>query len=49
MCKGNNCPIKETCYRYTAKPLLSYQSYFTEIWYDRQNLTCEYYWYNESK
>jgi hypothetical protein len=27
MCLGTNCPHKETCYRFTAKPS-DYQSYF---------------------
>ena len=30
MCKGNNCPIKEQCKRYTSTPESMYQSYFTE-------------------
>jgi hypothetical protein len=28
MCPGTNCPQKETCYRYTAKPS-DWQSYFS--------------------
>ena len=30
MCKGNECPLKETCYRYKANPD-HYQSYFVDI------------------
>ena len=30
MCAGGNCPSKETCFRYTAKPSCM-QSYFAEI------------------
>ena len=30
LCKGNNCPIKEQCKRYTSTPNPLYQSYFTE-------------------
>lgn len=30
MCLGTDCPHKETCYRFTAKPSEYYQSYFTE-------------------
>jgi hypothetical protein len=30
LCKGNNCPMKEQCKRYTSTPNLLYQSYFTE-------------------
>lgn len=29
LCPGNNCPMKETCYRYKATPS-DYQSYFME-------------------
>jgi hypothetical protein len=29
MCLGTNCPQKETCYRFTAKPNEYRQSYFT--------------------
>jgi hypothetical protein len=28
MCEGKNCPLKESCYRYTAKPNEYRQSYF---------------------
>ena len=28
MCPGTDCPYKETCYRYTAKPS-DWQSYFS--------------------
>ena len=27
-CKGTNCPIKQNCYRYTAKEDEFYQAYF---------------------
>ena len=43
MCKGDNCPKKENCYRYTA-PVNEYrQSYFfdTPI---KEDGTCEHYW-----
>ena len=30
LCKGNNCPIKEQCKRYTLPHNPTYQSYFTE-------------------
>jgi len=29
MCPGTNCPHKESCYRFTAKPS-DYQAYFIE-------------------
>jgi hypothetical protein len=28
MCLGTNCPYKESCYRFTAKPSEYMQSYF---------------------
>jgi len=30
LCKGNNCPMKEQCKRYTSPPNSTKQSYFTE-------------------
>ena len=30
LCKGNNCPMKEQCKRYTSPHDPLYQSYFTE-------------------
>ena len=30
MCHGENCPLKEKCYRYTAKPNRYFQSFFQE-------------------
>jgi hypothetical protein len=30
LCKGNNCPMKEQCKRYTSTPNPLYQSYFRE-------------------
>lgn len=30
LCKGNNCPMKEQCKRYTSPHNPKYQSYFTE-------------------
>ncbi len=41
MCKGTNCTIKETCYRYKAIPS-DWQSYFTESPI-KDNKTCDYY------
>jgi hypothetical protein len=29
MCVGTDCPQKETCYRFTAKPNEYWQSYFS--------------------
>jgi hypothetical protein len=41
MCVGTNCPHKEKCYRYTAKPS-DYQSYFMKP--PIKEGKCEYYW-----
>ena len=41
MCVGTNCPNKENCYRYTAKPS-DYQSYFIEP--PIKDGKCEMYW-----
>jgi hypothetical protein len=30
MCKGTDCPLKENCYRFTAKSNDVYQSYFVD-------------------
>jgi hypothetical protein len=50
MCWGDNCPIKETCYRYTATPSKWRQSYFAETPIKEDN-TCEHFmkiWDKES-
>ena len=47
MCKGGDCPLKETCWRYLAVPGKYGQSYFKEIpFYFKNEITteCEYYW-----
>lgn len=41
MCVGTNCPQKETCYRYTAKPS-DYQYYFIDP--PVKDGKCEMYW-----
>ena len=41
MCSGKNCPIREDCYRYTAKESY-YQSYFMIPPYDMTIGSCEY-------
>lgn len=43
-CKGINCPLKESCFRYTAKAGEFQQSYFTEVPYDKETGTCPTYW-----
>ena len=44
-CKGTNCPVKESCYRYTAKDGMR-QSYFLDIPGKTEDgeFTCEYFW-----
>jgi hypothetical protein len=42
MCVGTDCPQKETCYRYTAKPSEYRQSYFSVP--PIKDGKCEYYW-----
>lgn len=46
MCRNEDCPIKESCYRYTATASEYRQSYFfgspSKIVDDK--FECEYYW-----
>jgi len=43
LCKGNNCPMKEQCKRYTYKPdFPMYQSYFTGL--PIKDGKCEMFW-----
>jgi hypothetical protein len=48
MCKGDGCPMKETCYCFTANPSEFRQSYFMNAPIKEDN-TCEYYWPNEKQ
>lgn len=43
MCEGLECPLKESCYRYTATPNEFRQSYFLEIPL-KEDGECEHYW-----
>lgn len=45
-CKGEGCPLKETCYRFTVEPNKFMQSYFMNAPIKEDN-TCDYYWPNE--
>mgnify|MGYP006998149801 CR=1 FL=1 len=50
-CKGGDCPLKDSCYRYTVIPS-DYQSYLYSLPYKVVNnhLMCEYFYRNhESK
>lgn len=42
MCWGDNCPIKVTCYRFTATPSKWRQSYFAETPIKEDN-TCDHF------
>jgi len=41
MCSGKDCPYKENCYRFTAKPC-EYQSYFSTP--PIKDGKCDYFW-----
>lgn len=47
MCRGENCPLKETCYRFTAIANEFRQSYFKDIPYNYEKVWCNEYWDNE--
>lgn len=42
MCSTRTCPLRQTCYRFTATPKEYGQSYFTTPPY--KDGKCEYYW-----
>lgn len=42
MCNGGECPHKESCYRFTAKPNQFMQSYFMEPPF--KDGKCDHYW-----
>ena len=44
MCKGDDCPLKENCYRCTATPDDLWQSYFINPPYDEEKKECDHYW-----
>jgi hypothetical protein len=46
MCKGNDCPHKEKCYRFMATPDI-YQTYFMEP--PNKENKCDYYWGENAK
>ena len=46
-CSGEGCPMKETCYRFTAIADKLWQSYFMNAPIKEDN-TCDYYWPNEN-
>lgn len=46
MCEGKNCPLKEKCYRFTAKVSEYRQSYFMETPYNKEENNCKHFWEN---
>ena len=46
MCKGQDCPIKDECYRHTAPESDMRQSWFMESPCNTKNgiFTCDMYW-----
>lgn len=51
MCEGKTCPLKDHCYRYTAKPNEFRQSYFVEEPYKIKNnkFKCDYLWTDDNQ
>jgi len=45
-CEGTDCPLKESCYRYTAIDSEYLQSYFMKAPYNKEEDKCDYYWNN---
>jgi hypothetical protein len=50
MCFGGECPVKDKCYRYTAKAS-DYQSYFGEPPLEIKDgvAKCDHYWGDDSQ
>ena len=42
MCSGDNCPIRQNCYRFKAEPSKYGQSYFVKPPFDGKD--CNYLW-----
>ena len=43
MCEGNNCPLKQTCYRHKAIANTTMQSY-NNFTYNVEEEKCDFYW-----
>lgn len=41
MCQGTDCPLRDRCYRFVAKPDKLWQSYFANVPYDSATNQCE--------
>lgn len=48
-CMGNNCPLKESCYRFTCEKNPYRQSYFMNVPFDIEKVSCDHYWKIEVK
>jgi hypothetical protein len=44
MCKGTSCPLKDTCYRFTAPANEYWQSFFTDVPFDKDTEFCDHFW-----
>ena len=49
MCSGENCPLKNSCYRFTAKPSEYRQAYFMQVPYNHEEKKCDHYWGNKEE
>lgn len=42
-CNNNNCPSKDSCYRFTSQPSPFWQSY-SDFKFDEKTGKCDHYW-----
>lgn len=43
-CMGDNCPLKEKCYRYTSPSSEYAQAYYVGTPFNEETQTCDYFW-----
>lgn len=43
MCRGEDCDMRESCYRYIVSPNDKWQTYFEETPLEKDS-SCKYYW-----
>ncbi len=43
-CSGVDCPLKSECYRFLAPADEYWQSFFTEVPYDKEEKSCKEFW-----
>lgn len=41
---GDNCPLKEKCYRYTSPSSEYAQAYYVGTPFNEETQTCDYFW-----